>query len=147
MKLTATWNDKMRFTAHADQHSVPMDSRSPLGSDSALTPKQLVVAGLTGCTGMDVAALLRKYKQPLESLSIDAEVTMTEGGYPVVFKSVHLIFRLTGALERERVLEAVKLSQTRYCGVSAMLAKAVPMTYSIELNGEEVGRGAPEFGG
>ena len=145
MKITTRWNDKMTFTASDGAHSTQMDTRSPIGSDSALTPKQLVVAGLAGCTAMDVVALLKKHKQSIESFEVETEVEKSSGGYPEVFTSALLTFRLKGAIDPARAIEAVMLSQTKYCGVSAMLSKAFPIRYRIELNGEGIGEGQAHF--
>lgn len=145
MKLQCTWNEKMRFTAQSDHHKVDMDTKTPLGDDSAMTPKQLLLAGICGCTAMDVVALLKKYKQPLESLSIESDATPTEGIHPAVFERVHLLFNLKGQLDPEKVLESVSLSQTKYCGVSAMVSKAVPISYTVELNGQRIGTGHAKF--
>lgn len=123
-----------------------MDTTSPIGTDVAPTPKQLLVAGLCGCTGMDVVALLKKYKQPLEAFQIEAEATPTEGGHPVVYKDIKLLFKLSGPLDAAKALEAVALSQSKYCGVSAMVSKAVPITYVVELNGQRIGDGKADFG-
>ena len=145
LKLKCTWNEKMKFTGEADGLSVSMDTKSPVGSDSALTPKQLTLAGVCGCTAMDVVGLLRKFKQNLQSFTVEAEAPTTEGGHPVVFKEIKLLFRMHGPIEKEKALEAVKLSQTKYCGVSAMLSKAAPITYTVELNGEVIGDGHAQF--
>ena len=145
MKLKCTWNEKMRFTAEAEDHLIDMDTKPPLGADSALTPKQLVVAAICGCTAMDVVSLLKKHKQTLESFQIDAETSLTEGGYPTIFKEVRLVFKLKGQLDSKRVLEAITLSQTKYCSVSAMISKSVPISYKVELNGREIGSGDADF--
>ena len=122
-----------------------MDTRSPIGSDSALTPKQLLVAGLAGCTAMDVVALLKKHQQEVQSFEVETEVEKSSGGYPEVFTSALLTFRLQGAIEPARAIEAVTLSQSKYCGVSAMLSKAFPIRYRIELNGQDIGEGSAKF--
>jgi len=145
MKLQCVWNEKMRFTGEAGGHSVGMDTVAPMGTDTALSPKQLVLAGICGCTGMDVVSLLRKFKQPLDSLTIDSEATVTEGGYPSVFKEVQLVFRVKGQIEPAKLLEAVTLSQTKYCSVSAMISKVAPITYQVELNGVMIGAGRADF--
>jgi putative redox protein len=140
MKITTKWTEKMKFMAFAaDGLSVPMDAKSPIGSDSAMTPKQLMVAGLAGCTAMDVVAYLKKHKQPLEGFDIDTDMEKSSGGYPEVYTSAVLTFKLTGQLDPSKVIEAVTLSQTKYCGVSAMLSKAFPIRYRIELNGSPIG--------
>lgn len=145
MKVTTRWKEKLSFTAQADAHEVGMDTRAPLGSDSAMSPKQLVVAGLAGCTAMDVVALLKKHGQPLESLEIETVVEKSSGGYPEVFTAAMLTFKLQGQVEPEKAIEAVELSQTKYCGVSAMLSKAFPIRYRIELNGQTIGEGSAHF--
>lgn len=64
MKLKCLWNEKMKFTAIADEHRVPMDAKPPLG---------------------------------------------------------------------------------KYCGVTAMVSKTVPISYTVEINGESVGSGLADF--
>ncbi len=145
MKIQCVWNEKMKFTSETDGHRVEMDSKPPFGTDTAMTPKQLVLAGLCGCTAMDVVSLMKKHKQPLESFEVEAEASQTTGGHPAVFKEVHLVFKLKGVLDVEKVLEAVMLSQTQYCGVSAMISKAAPIDYVVELNGKSIGAGRAEF--
>ena len=105
MKLKSVWREKMRFTAEVDNHSIPMDTKSPIGEDTAATPKQMLMAAICGCTGMDVVALLKKYQQPLSKFEIEAEASVTDGAHPIVFKEVQLVFKLEGVLEKEKVLE------------------------------------------
>lgn len=145
MKLISVWGEKMRFTAEVDNHSVPMDTKPPIGDDTAITPKQMLVAAICGCTGMDVVALLKKYHQPLSKFEIEAEASVAEGLHPIVFKEVHLVFKIDGALDKDKVLEAITLSQTKYCSVSAMLSKAFPIHYSVQLNSETIGAGSAQF--
>lgn len=145
MKITSVWSEKMRFTAESNEHNVLMDTKPPIGDDTAPTPKEFLIAALCGCTGMDVVALLKKYKQPLSKFEIEAEATVTEGQYPIVFKEVQLVFKFEGSLEKEKVLEAVTLSQTKYCSVSAMLSKAFPINYTVELNSQPIGAGTAQF--
>ena len=146
MKLTTHWTqEKFHLLSTDGRHEVRMDTRPPLGDDSDMTPKQLVVAGLAGCTLMDVVALMRKHHQPVELLEVDAEVEKSTGGYPEVFTAVLLTFRLKGNLDPARVLDAVEASQTKYCGVSAMLSKAFPIRYRVELNAERIGEGEARF--
>jgi putative redox protein len=145
MKLTCKWNEKMRFTAEANGHQVSMDAKSPIGSDSAMTPKHLLLAGICGCTSMDVAALLKKYRQPLEALEVYADAEIREGEQPAIFKEIKLIFKVSGQIDSEKLIEAVRLSQTKYCGVSAMVSATVPISYTIELNKTVIATGLADF--
>jgi len=145
MKIKLIWAEKMRFFAEMNHHTVPMDTNPPLGEDTAVTPKQLLIAAICGCTGMDVVALLKKYQQPLAKFEIQTEALVTEGLHPIVFKEVQLLFKLEGAMDKEKVLTAITLSQTKYCSVSAMLSKAFPIHYAVQLNSENIGAGSAKF--
>ena len=94
---------------------------------------------------MDVVSLLRKYKQSVVSFEVDAESDLTEGEYPSVFKEIKLKFKVEGQVEAAKLLEAITLSQTKYCGVSAMISKSSLISYNVELNGEVIGSGKADF--
>ncbi len=145
MQLELQWKELMAFEAKAGANTVSMDAKTPIGRSSAQTPKELVIAGLCGCTAMDVIALMRKHKQKVTSFTVKADVSVVEKVHPAVFSAVKLDFFLEGEVEPQRALEAVQLSQTQYCGVSAMLAKAFPITWELFVNGESVGQGKAEF--
>ncbi len=145
MKTTVIWKDAMEFEGTAGPHVMRMDAKAPIGKDSAATPKELVAMGLGGCTAMDVIALLKKYKQPPESFQIDIDVQPSTAGHPIVFEKAVLKFVVNGSIDADKLIEAVTLSQTKYCGVSAMLSKALPIEYKIVLNGTEIGFGTANF--
>lgn len=145
MKTSVVWKDGMEFYGRVDKHSVPMDAKSPIGKETAPTPKELVAVGLGGCTAMDVIALLKKHKQPPKNFSIDVEIQSSTGAHPIVFEKAVLSFFVDGEVTAEKLIEAVHLSQTKYCGVSAMLSKSFPIEYRIILNGNQISTGAATF--
>lgn len=136
----------MEFTGADSEHQVQMDAKKPFGAGSSMSPKELVVSGLCGCTAMDVVGLMKKHKQTVAEFEIIADVAMTEKGHPIVFTGIELAFKLKGAIEPSILLESIHLSQSKFCGVSAMLSKAVSINYRVELNGEEIGTGKANFG-
>lgn len=144
MNVTCTWNEKLKFTTTARQHVFPMDAKTPVGSDEAATPKELLLAAIGGCTAMDVVSLFRKARVDPESFRVDVHADVN-AGHPATFKSVKIDYHVTGALPPETVLDAVKKSMTLYCGVNAMIAKACPVTYDVHLNGAVVGSGEADF--
>jgi putative redox protein len=145
MKTRTIWSEKMKFTGECDGNVVQLDAKSPIGEGKGLTPKELLAIGVAGCSAMDVVALMKKHKQPIESFEVVSDVTPSEGVQPAVFKNIILSFILRGHLDKSRVVEAVQLSQTRYCGVSAMLFKTVPIQYRVILNDEEIASGFASF--
>lgn len=157
MKIRAVWKEKMKFIGDSvredsqieanqpDPFVVTMDAKAPIGSGQGLTPKELVALGVAGCTAMDVAALMKKYAQPVETFQVTAEFTLTKGTTPAIFQTMDLVFDLTGNIDQSKALEAVRLSQTKYCGVSAMISKSVPINYIVRINNADVGSGTADF--
>lgn len=145
MKTVLSWKEGMHFEAETGGNVVPMDAKPPLGKNLGMTPKELVAAGLGGCTAMDVVALLKKHKQTYEKFEVDVDVTMSTGKTPAVFTEALLTFKLTGSVDKNIFLDSVRLSQTKYCGVSEMLQKAFPIRYVVILNSEQIGEGQADF--
>ena len=145
MKTILNWTNKMAFEATADGQTVLMDAKAPIGSGSAMTPKELVAAGLGGCTAMDVIALLKKHKQDYKEFQVDVDIETSTGAQPMIFTKATITFWATGTIDKNIYVDAARLSQTKFCGVSAMLSKAFPIHYVVMLNNEKIGEGMAEF--
>jgi putative redox protein len=111
---------------------IAMDADPPDGDDSAAGPKETLLAALAGCTAMDVAAILRKKRQAVETyeIAVSAE-SATE--HPRVFTAITVEHRVTGDVDPEAVRRSVELSSTRYCPVNAMLSKSVTIEHWYRL--------------
>jgi putative redox protein len=146
MKVALRWKSKMAFEATVGDHRVELDTSTENGgSDSAPSPKQLVLAALCGCTAMDVVLFLQKMRQTVTGCEVDAEADQTTS-QPAVFQRIHLVYRISGRdLRAEKVVNAVELSQTKYCGVSAMLSRTATIDYRILLEGSPIGSGTARF--
>ena len=132
MQSTVTWKSGLAFTARQGNHSIALDaSLEAGGKDSGASPKALLLSGLGGCSGIDVVAILEKMRVPLDGFEVQVSADLTEE-HPRVFKSIHLRYLFKGSdLPVDKLEKAVVLSMDRYCGVSAMLAKAAPITWEI----------------
>lgn len=111
-------------------HDLVIDADPSVGGkDAGPRPKELMLYSLMGCTGMDVVSLLRKMQliDKMESFRMETEYE-TSKEHPIVFTKIHLkyIFKFNSEPPKEQVEKAVNLSQSKYCGVSAMMKKAVP---------------------
>ncbi len=145
MKITTSWKEKMRFEATDGENTAVMDAPRPFGEGKALSPKQLLLASICGCSGVDIAARMRKQRQALTSLRIEADAPKREGK-PATFDSVLLDYFFTGELEEHFAIEAVKASQSEECGVSAMIAAHCPIRYRVHVNERLVCEGTASFG-
>ena len=115
-------------------HWITMDGPESFGgSDAGIRPKELLMLSLGGCTGSDVASILAKKKIKLDGfeMNISAEVA---DEHPQVFTSMHLEYVFYGKDLPEKDIErAIELSLTKYCGVTAMLQKAMPIEHSFKI--------------
>lgn len=69
------WVAPMQFNAESDGGRIVMDTRpAASGRGMGPTPMETVLMGLLGCTGMDVAGVLRKMRAPLEGIACSASV-------------------------------------------------------------------------
>lgn len=146
LKASTHWIQGIGFEVEVREHHQFTDGKKEFGGkDRGPNPKEYVLAGLCGCTGMDVVSLMKKFKLNYTEFSVSAESELTKT-HPVIFNEVKLNFFVKGeALDSELVKKAVDLSMTKYCGVSAMLAKAVPVKYELFLNNESIAVGAAKF--
>jgi len=116
-------------------HWVNLDGPEEFGgSSSASSPKELLLLSLAGCTGSDVVSILKKKRVNMDGFEINIMADVTEE-HPKVFTKVHLEYVFYGEdINPKDVERAIDLSQTKYCGVTAMLQKAMEInhTYRIE---------------
>jgi putative redox protein len=132
MEAQVKWTSGMAFEGHQDGFVVGLDADRDFGGQGkGPKPKTLLLTALGGCTAMDVVSILKKMQVPLEGFEVQASGELTEE-HPKVLKSIHLKYVFQGKdLPLEKLQRAVLLSQEKYCGVSAMLAKACPITHEI----------------
>lgn len=130
--ISAKLKDNMAFEMNLNGHNFITDASEEVGgSNLGPRPKQLLLAGLIGCTGMDVMSILRKMKVELDDLNIKVSADNTNE-HPKVYENIHLTYVFKGEdLPEDKINRAVSLSQERYCGVSAMLKKVTAVTYEI----------------
>jgi putative redox protein len=136
-EIEVQWMGKMQFNALVNGHTIVMDGPEKVGGeDNGPIPKPFILTALAGCTGMDIAAILRKAdKKPNDfDMKVIGEISKR---VPIEYIAIHVIYEFKGAAEnKEATLNAVTDSQEKYCGVSSMLKKALPVTWEVKYNGE-----------
>ena len=107
-------------------HTVHVDSASDIGDDSGVRPTEMMLGSLATCTGVNVALLLRKFRQPLAALSIEVDGDQ-EPDWPKRFTKLRLTFVLAwdGEPDQQLVDKAIDLACNRYCPVHATLSHGV----------------------
>lgn len=141
MKVQIDWQGKRKFRAVGGSgHPVTMDAKADIGGeDSGVRPMELLLMGLGGCTGIDIAMILEKMRLTVDDFQMQVLGDRAEE-MPQRFTDITLHYVLKGPdLTPEKVERAIVLSVDKYCSASASLNANLRVTY--EVNGEtfEVG--------
>jgi putative redox protein len=99
------------------------------------SPMEFLLAGVAGCTAMDVVSILKKKRQALHGLAVEISGVQAETP-PNVYTDVTITFVVRGEnIDPEAVERAIELSHTKYCSASAMFQRSgaeVKTAYRIE---------------
>jgi putative redox protein len=115
-------------------HWITMDGPENFGgSDAGIRPKELILISLAGCTGSDVASILQKKRVKLDGFEMNITADVAEE-HPQVFTKINLEYVFYGKnLPVKEIERAIELSQTKYCSVTAMLQKAMPIEHTYRI--------------
>jgi putative redox protein len=129
---TVKWTGGEEFVAMMPSgHAVPFDADRK--HNAASGPMEILLGALGACTSVDVAIILAKKRQKLESLEVSVSGERASDP-PQVWTKIEMVYRLGGKLEDKAVRDAIELSQSKYCSVAAMLRKTAAITYRYEIN-------------
>ncbi len=134
-KVDLALQDGMRFEARGeDGVTVTLDTEPEHGgTSSGLRPLELLLAGLGGCTGMDVLAILHKKRQDITGYRVEVSGEQATE-HPHVFTQICIVHILEGNhVSEEAVRRAIELSETKYCPAFAMLSKAAEVASRFEI--------------
>jgi putative redox protein len=135
MHVNISWRGKLAFKGETESgHHLLFDDKPESGGENrGPTPMESVLAALAGCTGMDVAHILAKKRINLRrfGITVDAE---RAAEHPKCFTKVALRYDFEGKGIREAdVKQAIELSMSKYCSVSAMLQDRVEISYQWKI--------------
>ena len=114
-------------TAYGEPVEVGGDAGGP-----GAKPSDLLPLSLAACTAYDVVEILRKQRQDLRGL--EAIVTSVQDADPPwTFRSIDVLFVLTGPVDRDKAERAVDLAEGKYCAVAATLRPVVSLTHRVRI--------------
>ena len=130
-------NQAVHFEAVSPSSTVrvQIDGSPAIGGQGlGVRPMELVLMALASCTSLDLVTILKKQRQEILDFNVVAEGVRTEN-IPHVFTSIHMTFKLSGAIDQAKAERATELAVKKYCSVHDMLAAGgVEITYSVEIN-------------
>ena len=123
--ITTTWLGDMKFeSTNPSGHKLLIEAGEENGGKGeGYRPKALMLSALAGCSGLDVASLIKKMKLEVDDFKIEIEANLTQE-HPKYYNKVAMHFHFTGnSLNEKKLQKAVDLSIEKYCGVMEMFRK------------------------
>jgi putative redox protein len=131
------WLEKLQFVGiDSTKHSVVLSTPDE-ENDTGVSPSDLLLLAVGGCTSYDVVNILTKKRERLTGL----EVVVTgeqDQEPPWTFRKIQVQYRVRGKELREKaVYDAIRLSVEKYCSVVATLRETVELTYEVVILEDE----------
>jgi putative redox protein len=106
-----------------------------------INPMEMLLAGLAGCTAMDVIDILKKKRQTPTQFKLKVSGNQLVDVFPKLFSELKIEYLLWGdELKEKDVAQAIQLSEEKYCSVGGTLSKAghIRSTYRILRSDENI---------
>lgn len=129
------WVEGLQFVGESGTgHAIVMDSDIDVGGkNTGMRPMELLLIGLGGCSGMDVASILQKKKQHITGVDINIRGEKADT-YPKKFTNIDIEFIVSGKdLTEDAVKKAIELSMEKYCSVKATLEGVAKISFSYKI--------------
>lgn len=109
------------------------------GVVAGISPMELLLMGVAGCSSIDIVAILGKQKINPDSLRMEVHGHRREGEVPALFHTIEITIHLDGKdITPEKATRAAKLSYEKYCSVSKMVDSVADIQFKIILNGKAI---------
>ena len=131
--------DYLFQVSNSDGKSVLLDNKSKsIGEIQGISPMELLLMGIAGCSSIDIIAILDKQKINPISLKMDVKGHRHENQVPALFYQIDINIYLEGSFSPEKAKRAARLSFEKYCSVSRTLESTAKINHKVYLNGTEV---------
>lgn len=133
-------NDDYLFeVTNANGMSVRLDNKSKTtGEVQGVSPMELLLMGVAGCSSIDIVAILNKQKINPKVLKMEVHGHRHENEVPALFYQIDIDIYLEGDFSPEKAKRAAQLSFDKYCSVSKTLEPTAKINHNVFLNGKKV---------
>ncbi|MBI4727863.1 OsmC family protein [candidate division TA06 bacterium] len=132
MPLTLQWVKDLQFVAEDEKgHGLVVESRKD-GIPAGFAPMQLVLLAAAGCMAMDMVSILQKKKMDIKGFRVLMDGKRAEE-HPKRFTEMNFVYEVKGDIPKEAVDEAIRLSQEKYCSVSATIRQGAVMNIESKV--------------
>jgi putative redox protein len=116
--------------------SIHLDNKSKTtGEVQGVSPMELLLMGIAGCSSIDIVAILDKQKINPKVLKMDVKGHRNQNEIPALFYQIDINIYLEGDFSAEKAKRAAQLSFDKYCSVSKTLEPTAKIIHIVFLNG------------
>lgn len=132
-QVSVTWLQNQQFVGtDSTKHSVVLSGMGP-EDGVGMKPSELLLVSLGGCTAYDVVNILRKKREKMTDLQVMVEGEQAADP-PWPYIRIHVHYKVSGFnLNPDAVEQAIKLSEEKYCSISATVSKSAVITHDFEI--------------
>ncbi|MSP13476.1 MAG: OsmC family peroxiredoxin [Chloroflexi bacterium] len=130
-EIHINWVEKQRYIGiDSTLHSLVISTPDARDGGIGVKPSDLLLLAVGSCTAYDLVNILRKKRMKMTGLEIIVNGVQSLQA-PWAFQKIHMEFRVKGSnITEKAVAQALDLSVTKYCTVTATLSSSVDLTTS-----------------
>ena len=133
-------SDYLFEAKNTEGHRVFLDNKSKkTGAVRGVSPMEVLLMGLAGCSSIDIIDILNKQKINPTSLKMKVIGNRDKDKVPSTFDSIDIEILLDGEnISKDKAIRAAELSYQKYCSVSKMIDSVAKINFNIILNGKRI---------
>ena len=133
-------NDYLFEAKNTQGHRVFLDNKlKKSGVVKGISPMEVLLMGLAGCSSIDIIDILNKQKIIPTSLKMKVLGNRDKDKVPSTFDSIDIEIFIDGEnISSEKAKRAAELSYQKYCSVSKMIDSVATINFNIILNGKKI---------
>jgi putative redox protein len=123
------WTDGLQFVARTGRGPAVVIDSSDGGS--GVSPMQMVLLGVAGCTAIDVIMIMKKKRANIQRFEVNVTGDTAES-YPKRYTHIHIEYVLYGSdIKPKGVEQAIELSEKKFCSAMASMNAEFEHSYRI----------------
>ena len=121
-EVTAEWQGESAFIGkNSAGGSVQLGARD---NNPGISPMELMLVGVAGCTGIDIVNIMRKKRQEVMDFQVKVRGKRADN-HPKVYTQIEVEYILWGDnLDVKAIEHAIQLSEEKYCSAKIRLSAA-----------------------
>jgi putative redox protein len=132
-EITAEWAGEGQSGFWGRNEAGGVVQMMTVNDQPGLSPMELVLAAVAGCTGVDIVNILEKKRQNLDKLEVKVRGKRASDT-PKIYTDIEITYHVWGDVQPNALAQAIQLSEEKYCTVSLMLRPKVNISACYVLH-------------